>query len=329
MSTLFFLDKKYPTASVNSVQGSFNIKIDNTVEQLMEYKKPHEQHAPMISLPDHFNYLANSNATLRATPVLWSIPRSGGTSVRDIMGKCRGFVIVGAWIGFADRLQIVYEDGMKQVTADLSTKENRIKARDQGLKDVHPNILLLSSNVFDTSDVFAGSYQAELWAWFRHPVERQISNYFWAKSLPLGHPQYHPSIQMLSLTDWAQTQFHTPNAMLAALLGFPTNPMGWTEMDLTIAKNLIRKKARIGLLEQKTESIRRLLHAHNVGASGARECQDRILDYGWSNKGHHDAVGKKTVAYQLLLQSNSLDMKLYDYATYLFDLQAELFVDLG
>jgi hypothetical protein len=47
------------------------------------------------------------------------------------MGKCRGFVIVGAWIGFADRLQIVYEDGMKQVTADLTTKEKRIKARDQ------------------------------------------------------------------------------------------------------------------------------------------------------------------------------------------------------
>jgi hypothetical protein len=329
MSTLFFLDKQYPTASVNSVRGSFNIKTDYTVEAEADDEKPTEQHAPLISLPAHFNYLTNSNTTLRATPVFWSIPRSGGTTVRDIMGKCRGFVIAGAWIGFADRLQIVYEDGMKQVTADLSSKETRIKARDQGLKDANPNILLLSSNVFDSSDVFSGSYQAELWAWFRHPVERQISNYFWAKSLPLGHPQYHPSMQMLSLTDWAQTQLHTPNAMLAALLGVPTSPMGWTEMDLTIAKNLIRKKAKIGLLEQKTESIRRFLHVHNVGASGARECQDRILDYAWSNKGHHDAVGKKTDAYQLLLQSNSLDMKLYDYATYLFDLQAELFVDIG
>jgi hypothetical protein len=112
-------------------------------------------------------------------------------------------------------------------------------------------------------------------------------------------------------------------------LAFPPNPWGGREMDLTIAKNLIRKKTRIGLLEQKAESIRRFLQSHNVGASGARECQDRILDYAWSNKGHHDAVGKKTHAYQLLLQSNSLDMKLYDYATYLFDLQAELFVDLG
>lgn len=324
MGALFVLDyTNKSTYPANSVRGSTTIKIEYDLDD--EEEKLIPQHPPMVQIPVHFNYLTSNNATLRATPVFWSISRSGGTTVRDIMGKCRGMVIAGAWVGSADKLNIVHENGMKQVTVDLSTKESRTKARDDGLKDVASNLLVLSPNVYETSDIFKGSFQADLWTWFRHPVERQISYYFWLKSLPLGHPKYHPYMQMLTLTDWAQTQLHIPNAMTASLIGIPTNPMGWTEIDLIVAKNMIRQSARIGLLEQKTESIRRFFHHHNVGASGARECQERLLYYDWSNKGKHDPVGKKSDAYQLLLQANSLDVKLYEYATYLFKEQAELF----
>jgi hypothetical protein len=62
---------------------------------------------------------------------------------------------------------------------------------------------------------------------------------------------------------------------------------------------------------------------------GARECQERLLDYAWSNKGHYSAVGKKSNAYQLLMQSNSLDIKLYEYAQYLFKLQKDIFDKKG
>lgn len=291
-----------------------------------EDENANPQHAPRIKLPVHFNYLNKNDAKVPTTPIFWFLPRSGGNTVTEIFGKCRGMVIAGAWMGTASKLQIVHENGMKQVTADLTTKESRNKARDMGLKDANPNILLLSPNVYETADVFGGSFQAELWTWMRHPVERHISYYFYLKSLPIGHPQYNPSMQMLSLSDWTQTPMHSPNAMLATLLGVPTNPMGWTEIDLTIAKNLLRDKAKIGLLDQKTESVRRFMHGRQVGASGARECQERLLDYAWTTKGRHDPVGKKSDAYQLLLQSNSLDMKLYEYAVYLFGEQASLYV---
>ncbi|KAI2495392.1 hypothetical protein MHU86_19146 [Fragilaria crotonensis] len=332
MGALFTMDhKQYPASSNSSMRGSPSITTKYSLddEEEDETNLPLPQHAPLVNLPLHFNYLAINNATLRATPVFWSLPRSGGGTIKDIMGKCRGMVIAGAWIGTADKLQIVFENGMKQVSADLSTKENRFKARDQGLKDVNPHLFVLTQNVLDTSDIFPGSYQAELWTWFRHPVERQISYYFWLKSLPIGHLQYYPFMQVLSLTDWAQTPLHVPNAMISSLLGVPINRMGWTEMDLAVAMNLLRQKAKIGLLEQKAESFRRLLLFNNAGASGARDCQERMLDYAWPNMGHHATVGKKSNAYQLLLQSNSLDMKLYEYASFLFDLQAGLFVEVN
>jgi len=287
------------------------------------------QHGPHVKLPVHFNYINNVNTTVfGATPVFWYLPRSGGNTVTEIFGKCRGMVIAGAWMGATDGgLKVVHENGIKQVTADLTTADSREKARDKGLRDVHPNILVLSPNVYETSDIFSGSYQAELWTWFRHPVERQISYYFYLKNIPMGHPRYNPSMATLTLGEWVLTHLHTPNAMLTTLLGVPTNPMGWTEMDLTVAKNLLRQKAKIGLLDQKTESVRRFSYGRApVGASGARECQERLLDYAWTTKGRHDPVGKKSDGYQLLVQSNSLDMKLYDYAVYLFEQQAEVFV---
>jgi hypothetical protein len=328
MGALFFQDNTKFSNELGNVSGSHALKMDQAKSDNDEGDdKSILQHAPVVNLPSHFHYLASSNATVPATPVLWSIPRSGGATVKDILGKCRGMVIAGDWVGQADSLEIVFENGMRQITAELSTKESRLKARDLGLKDAHPNMLILSGNLFETSDVFPGSYQAELWTWFRSPIERQISYYFWLQSLNAGHPQYIPSIKTLSLADWAQTPYHIPNAMLTSLLGVPTNPLGWTEMDLTVAKNLIREKAKIGLLEHKTESIRRFLHLHAVGINGARECQERLLDYAWSNKGHYSSVGKKSNAYQLLMQSNSLDIKLYEYAQYLFRLQKEMFTN--
>lgn len=291
------------------------------------------QHAPQVKLPVHFNYLNHVDAAVKgggaSTPVFWYLPRSGGNTVTEIFGRCRGMVIAGAWMGATPEsgMKVVHENGMKQVTAELMTPTSRIAARDAGLKDMAPNILVLSPNVFDTSDLFGGSFQAELWTWFRHPVERQISYYFYLKNMPQDHPGYNPAMEVLTLGEWVLTGMHTPNAMMTTLLGVPTNPMGWTEMDLTVAKNLLRQKAKIGLLDQKTESVRRFLYGRPiVGASGARECQERLLDYAWTTKGRHDSVGKKSDAYQLLVQSNSLDMKLYDYALYLFEQQAALFM---
>eukprot|EP00543_Licmophora_paradoxa_P012806 CAMPEP_0202466846 /NCGR_PEP_ID=MMETSP1360-20130828/70121_1 /ASSEMBLY_ACC=CAM_ASM_000848 /TAXON_ID=515479 /ORGANISM="Licmophora paradoxa, Strain CCMP2313" /LENGTH=77 /DNA_ID=CAMNT_0049091143 /DNA_START=1 /DNA_END=231 /DNA_ORIENTATION=- len=76
-------------------------------------------------------------------------------------------IIAGAWTGDFSKLEIIHDHGLRQVTADLTTKEGRNRARDLGLKDANPNILILSPNVYETSDVFPVGMKgpAELWAW--------------------------------------------------------------------------------------------------------------------------------------------------------------------
>lgn len=313
---------KQETASLSSLRGQTSVTTTTIVvgDSLSDV-----DHGPEVTLPVHFNYLSNNNQTLSIgspTPILWYTPRSGGNTVAQILGECRGFVMAGAWHGPPrEKLEIVFENGVKQITADLTTPDGRYRARDQGLRDIVPtDVVLLSSNLQETSQVFSGSFQAELWAWFRHPIERQISTYFFLQSLPQDHPSFDPRIQVMSLSDWVRSDLHSPNALLGSLLGHPTSG-DWNELDLTIAKNLLRQKARIGLLERKTESVQRFLAGRASSASGSRECQERLLDYAWTTKGRYPSIGVKSEAYKLLVQSNRLDMILYEYAQNLFDEQ--------
>ena len=295
-------------------------------------------HGPSMTLPTHFAYLTNNNnrtmAGLHAsTPVLWSIPRTGSNTLAQILGECRGMVLAGAYHGQSSTtLGVVLEHNVKMINADLSTPQARSAVRAKGLQDIHANVVLLSSNLLESSQVFSDSFQAELWAWFRHPIERQISTYFTMKAndvstttttttTTMGRPQ------TMSLTEWVASPYHEPNFFLRSLLGTPSSrTMGWTELDLSLAKNVLRQKGHIALLEQKAESVRRFLARHGtVGSttSGSLDCEERLLDYGWTTKSNHPKVGTQTDAYRLLLQANGLDMELYEYAKYLFQLQSE------
>lgn len=280
-------------------------------------------HAPEIPLPTIYNYLTSTNHSnpLTTVPIMVYLPRSGGNTIAQIMGQCEGMILGGVWTGGkVESLNIVHQLGVKQVTADFSTKVGRETARDQGIKEVH-NLLVLTQNIVDSADLFSGSFQAELWVWVRHPIERQISTYYYQQSLRPGHPHYDANVLLYSLGDWAQTALHTPNAMMHAILGQPRSPVGFTTTDLIVAKNVLRQKAKIGLLEQKAESIRRYLKGRHVGASGGRECKERLLDYAWQTINHHPNVHPNSEEYNLLMQRNSWDMLLWEYLQYLFQVQ--------
>jgi hypothetical protein len=279
--------------------------------------------APEIIIPPVYNYLTSTNQSnpLNTVPVMAYLPRSGGNTIAQILGQCEGMILGGVWTGGkTESLKVVHEQGVKQVNADLSTKDGRETARNQGLKDIH-NLLILTQNLVDSSQLFAHSDQAELWIWARHPVERQISLYYYRKSLQPGHPHYDSNIFLYGLSDWAQSALHTPNAMMYAILGQPQSPLGFSTADLIIAKNVIRQKAKIGLLDQKAESIRRYLHGRHVGTTGGRECKEKLLHYAWKTKNHHPMVRPKSDEYEMLVQRNSWDMQLWEYLQYLFQVQ--------
>ena len=51
------------------------------------------------------------------------------------------------------------------------------------------------------------------------------------------------------------------------------------------------------------------------------ECETKLLEYGWVNNNRHPYVNEDSETYRLLVEKNSLDIELYEYAKFLFEEQ--------
>jgi hypothetical protein len=100
-----------------------------------------------------------------------------------------------------------------------------------------------------------------------------------------------------------------------------------TTRHLDIAKEVLRRKCLVGLLEGKSGSFLRFqkFFGWQFYNQEMRDCQDKILNWHWSNKHKHDLVEEGSPAWQLLYKQNILDMELYNYAKQLYLQQRSLF----
>lgn len=96
-----------------------------------------------------------------------------------------------------------------------------------------------------------------------------------------------------------------------------------------IAKEVLRTKCLIGLLRDKTETMRRLevlFSARAVERTPRRDlCQEKLLYWDWPGKNRHPAVIRGSEAWDTLYKQNTFDLRLYEYAERLFEAQGKLF----
>jgi hypothetical protein len=330
-------DAHRPTAWLRG--SSDSTKTTRSTEQQEKIHTPMQPPPPSLlpelNLSPRFDFLANATSSLSSSsqpaniiPILHSLPRSGGATISAILGQCQGLVLAGEYTSSTQddsKLSIVNHGNSKHVTpVDLSTASGRQRAQSFGLTNMAD--VLISHDLRNTSEVFTSFGPAgALWVWFRNPIHRQASLFHYLTSLSSDHPDYNSYLSVYGLADFARSKFHESNAMLKSLLGRPTSPsLGWTMSDVLIAKELLRQKAHVGLLETKGDSLHRLLRS--IGKASQRECTERLLDWAWPHKSrtmYMDALDESSEAYQVLLQNNWLDMELYNYATFLFRQQGE------
>ena len=103
-----------------------------------------------------------------------------------------------------------------------------------------------------------------------------------------------------------------------------------TPQHEAIAKEVLRTKCIIGLLRDKTETMRRLEVFFNLKATEKskrrEECQEKLLYWDWPRKNRHEPViGGE--AWDILYKQNTFDLRLYEYAEQLFEAQGKLFLD--
>ena len=258
--------------------------------------------------------------------LFWHIPRSGGTTLKDLAAFCYDLTQaseVGVAIGTpaTDKASLKrvtdVETGAKFLNIDTTSPEGLEQAKGLEVASFKELDLVSTPYLYHAVDgLFNAVHRGRMLTMLRHPVGRAVSMfYFWRE-----RPEYTGE---LNLETFAKSSMVENNWMTR----FLSNKMAGelTMDDEAVAKEILRTKALIGLLERKHESLRRFQLFFDWNAAD-EECDEKLLNWGWSGKNHYSPVQEGSEVWGLLMEQNTFDMRLYDYAKILFDEQASLFV---
>lgn len=281
----------------------------------------------LMNLADVSNFPINSTGV----PFFFHVPRSGGSTVKDILGGCYGFTQASDLGGRkqgslrAASLEVMHaDDGAAYVNVDTSSAEGIRKAKRIGLVESGVANFIASPHFYPAATLFNADQEGRCFTMIRHPVERAVSMFHYL-AVAKWEPTYDPSLAYISIEMYARSKRLEHNWMVRFLSNELEHDV--TEDHLRIAKDVLRRKFLVGLLNQREESFQRFEQYFGWAPKNKdqRDCRDRLIQWGWSNKHSHPQVEEGSVAWDLLYMKNSFDMKLYHYAMVLFNEQATLF----
>ena len=321
----------------------------------------HEENGHAIILPEIYQHLADleplpaeeeerpslqdmqSNQGSRKGPIpfYWHIFRSGGQTAKTIMGQCLGLTLAAEVGGYRNsgaeqqskRIPIVRAQGgdVVYLNVNTATVDGLAQASNLGLTSRYNPDVVTSPLLYEATDILfgsdegdsgAGQPQGQLFALIRDPIDRSISSFYYHRKVGT----YGPAAAVLDIDDHIRMEDAETNYLVRSIVHKPTGEV--TRHDLAVAKEVLRRKALIGLLDDKEISLRRFkkyfgwtkLHPHQPHRD-ALECETKLLEYGWVNNNRHPYVDEDSETYRLLVEKNSLDIELYEYAKFLFEEQ--------
>ena len=263
-----------------------------------------------VKLPKSFDRtIANLNEPFekgRDVPLFFHIPRSAGSTLKDMMGRCLQMRI--AW-------------------NSTSTLEGLKQAKDARLVQKGELEVVTTQYLFEAAKLFNGrQHRGRCFVFMRHPIERVVSLFYYLGSSDARHePTYDPRLKFISIEMWARSKAIPHNWITRFLSNELVGDL--TPRHLERAKAVLRQKCLVGLLDEKTESWSRFqtFFGWHLYTEEMRECQDELLNWHWSGKHMHPLIEDGSAAWELLYKQNMFDMELYNYARQLFVEQRLLF----
>jgi hypothetical protein len=290
--------------------------LHNTQSQIMKLQQQHYNSTTSlathtlsdVSIPEPFDTtIADISEPFekgRDMPYFFHIPRAAGSTVKDILGGC-AYVRI-AWNATATLERLKHAKDMQLVQS--------------GQVDVvTTQYLHAGATLFDGQQ-----HRGRCFTLFRHPIERAVSLFHYL-GIASHEPTYDPQLKYISLEMWARSKRIEHNWMVRFLSNELVGDL--TPRHLDIAKEVLRRKCLVGLLEEKTGSFLRFqkFFGWQFYNEEMHDCQDKILNWHWSNKHKHDLVEEGSPEWELLYKQNILDMELYNYAKQLYVEQRSLF----
>lgn len=291
------------------------------------------------------------------TALFWHIPKSGGTTAKRLY-ECLGQTLanrLGADPRFGhdqDEEIVIFhpfatEPDIKFVNVDTTTKSGILRAEKLGLVPSRKVDMIFSSDVMFAADhLFDPNHKGRILALFRNPVDRSVSKFYYLQTATWERT-YRPEWQGMSIVEWATHHNLDENFIVKKIVGKKlSDPVDIG--DLVVAKEIVRRRFIVGLMNDMEESIRRfniilgLNYADEKGKScrdqyfGSKEKQevapgaDAATGEGKTkaandmNSNPHPKVEEGSPEYNVIAERNALDMILFNYITLLYSEQKEI-----
>ena len=290
------------------------------------YDREHEYLLPLR----HFSDVSDPYRADSDTAFFFHVPRSGGSTVKTLLGKCLRLVQaseVGARDGHDtdSQLSVLEVNESRFVNVDTTTVSGIQRAIDLGLTLSGHADVIVSSYFQESASMFDLHHQGRAFVILRDPIERATSMYY-HRVKTLANLDASVTIE-----DYAQGNGIENNWMCR----FLTNRMSGelTKEDLDQAKVVIQTKFLIGFLDDLEESIHQIMKFNSwiysddeTAKMKQEDCIRELISVeGRTNANvyKYEIPKRGSQAYALISWQTQFDSKLYAYAKELFDKQTK------
>jgi len=291
------------------------------------------------------------------TPFFWHVPKSGGTTLQRLYW-CMGSTIaneVGVnpkfGVDSSELSELVafspWKDNPgKVINVDVCTNSGILQAKHRGFitkEEGQPYVDFVSTSEFHFASMmlFNPDHKARMFALFRHPIDRAVSKFYYLQKAT-WEPTYNTRWAKMTLEEWAIRDRGDNNWMVRNLIGKPhSHELNYD--DLELAKEIVRTKFVVGMMEKFEESAHRfnlLLgidesdpqnqrcmeeFVSNGGDSHEARNKNKITKKNQFNSYAHPEAERGSPAWISLAKIHMYDNLLYRYIAELFAEQRSMF----
>mmetsp|Transcript_7131 Transcript_7131/g.8861 ORF Transcript_7131/g.8861 Transcript_7131/m.8861 type:complete len:286 (-) Transcript_7131:57-914(-) len=260
---------------------------------------------------------------LMDTAIFWHVPRSAGATMKSVLTTCLGKVIAtdaGGLDGhhLDERLEIIRKPHGQFLNVDTTTTQGLKHAKSLGVIQSKAAAVIFTPFIQESTILFDRNHRGRFFTLLREPVDRIISLYYFRR-------MEKEEVREQTLDEFIQTSGE--NWMVRMLTGCMSGPLDVIHLDA--AKEILRSKFLVGLIETKTESFRRFeeYFGWKFPSPVSQTCKNNMYYFEWHSKNPHPMPAEDDPVIQKIRNLNMWDLALYEYAKQLFEEQEALFWD--
>ena len=185
--------------------------------------------------------------------------------------------------------------------------------------------MIVIRHLFEAEEMFNMQQRGRVFAIFRHPVDRSVSMYNYI-TFADWEPTYNAEIASMTLEEYVKSPFMEQDWLTRYLSNTMTGPL--SEENFESAKEALRRKVMVGLLEKKEATLERFEKffgwKYKARPKVQEECRVEYLGGGVNmNPNAKEKPQPGTPLHDLISHMNKFDIRLYSYIEQLFDEQAK------